>query len=192
MVYDDTDSNGNPAAGLPVGGAMAYLDTNGNGVRDAGEPTAVTDANGAYTFPDLPAGTYTVRVDMTTVGRGTPGAAYVVPAGTPGTEAGANAGNYTYGMAFTTERPVVVTSLGVFDDNSDGLTTTLTAVLYDADHEGRAGPADLHPGQPRHPGRRHPLPRPAQARSSCRPGFQGMIVAYGFGATTDRAGNAPT
>ena len=66
VVYDDTDSNGNPAAGLPVGGAMAYLDTNDNGVRDAGEPTAVTDAGGAYSFAGLAAGTYTVRVDMTT------------------------------------------------------------------------------------------------------------------------------
>src|SRR5262249_27248782 len=50
VAFDDTDSNGDPAAGRPVGGAVAYLDTNNNGLRDDGEPTAVTDAGGAYAF----------------------------------------------------------------------------------------------------------------------------------------------
>jgi hypothetical protein len=190
VVYNDTNSNGNPAAGQPVGGALVYLDTNGNGLRDPGEPTAVTDANGVYSFSGLAAGTYTVRVDMTTVGHITPAEAYVVPAGTAGTETGAKAANTTYGMAFTTAKPVVITSLGVFDDNSDGLTTTLTAVLYDATTKVELARLTFTPQNPGRlvGGTRYlDLPNPITLPA----GFQGMIVAYGFGATTDLAGRNP-
>ncbi len=38
-----------------------YLDLNNNGVFDPAEPTAVTDANGNYSFTSLASGTYTVR-----------------------------------------------------------------------------------------------------------------------------------
>src|SRR5262249_19254829 len=145
---------------------------------------------GAYSFSDLPAGTYNVRLELTTVGRGTAAPAYVVPAGTPGNEGGASAGKYTYGMAFTTARPVVVTSLGVFDDNSDRLTTTLTAVLYDDTTKVELARLPFTPdnsgtlvGGTRYLDLPNPIILPA--------GFKGMIAAYGFGATTDRAGRNP-
>ena len=38
-----------------------FLDTNNNGVLDAGELTSVTSASGAYSFSGLAAGAYTVR-----------------------------------------------------------------------------------------------------------------------------------
>jgi hypothetical protein len=44
-----------------LSGWTVYLDTNGNGTLDSGEPTAVSGSNGYYAFTDLAAGTYTVR-----------------------------------------------------------------------------------------------------------------------------------
>ena len=41
-------------------GWTIYLDLNNNGRLDPGEPTAVTDASGRYSFTGLPAGQYTV------------------------------------------------------------------------------------------------------------------------------------
>ncbi|MGK7891490.1 MAG: S8 family serine peptidase [Leptolyngbyaceae cyanobacterium] len=41
-------------------GWTVYLDTNQNGLLDDDEPSMVTDANGDYTFTQLPPGTYTV------------------------------------------------------------------------------------------------------------------------------------
>ncbi len=45
--------------GLP--GWTIYVDTNANGLLDSSEPSTVTDATGAYSFPDLFAGSYIVR-----------------------------------------------------------------------------------------------------------------------------------
>jgi len=45
-----------------VPGRTVFVDLNGNGKLDAGEPTAVTDASGDYTFTNLAPGTYTFRV----------------------------------------------------------------------------------------------------------------------------------
>jgi uncharacterized protein (DUF2141 family) len=38
-----------------------FLDTNGDGILGTGETSATTDANGSFTFPNLPSGTYNVR-----------------------------------------------------------------------------------------------------------------------------------
>jgi large repetitive protein len=56
-VYVDSDRNGTKSAGdLPLGGqTVRLLDSNGNEVA-----TTLTDSNGAYTFADLVAGTYTI------------------------------------------------------------------------------------------------------------------------------------
>lgn len=42
-------------------GRTVFLDLDGNGQLSAGEPSATTDADGAYRFTNLPAGTYTIR-----------------------------------------------------------------------------------------------------------------------------------
>lgn len=44
----------------PLANWQVYLDRNRNGLQDAGEPTTLTDATGAYTFPDLQVGAYSV------------------------------------------------------------------------------------------------------------------------------------
>src|SRR5437667_7812744 len=56
------------------------------------------------------------------------GVAYIVPAGLAGNQALAGG---AVGMDFDVAHPIKVTKLGVFDDGSDGLTMTLSAVLYD-------------------------------------------------------------
>ena len=67
-VWYDADADGvvDPTeAGLAYVDVKLYQDTNGNGVVDAGEPllaTTTTDANGVYSFNNLPAGTYVVDV----------------------------------------------------------------------------------------------------------------------------------
>jgi uncharacterized repeat protein (TIGR01451 family) len=65
------DSNADGAQGLGetgISGVRVYLDMNGNGAFDsASEPSAITDAGGVYSISGLVAGTYTARVDASTL-----------------------------------------------------------------------------------------------------------------------------
>ena len=62
IKFNYTDGNGTQAAGeLGVPGVTVFLDTNNNGILDARETSATTDANGRFNFPNLPSGTYNVR-----------------------------------------------------------------------------------------------------------------------------------
>jgi hypothetical protein len=54
-------ANGNGDTGLA--GRTVFLDRNGNGLRDAGEPSAVTDSTGNYVLSGVEPGTYTLRVE---------------------------------------------------------------------------------------------------------------------------------
>ena len=47
-----------------LSGWVIYVDLNGNGELDAGEPSTVTDSNGDYVLTDLPSGMYTVAEVM--------------------------------------------------------------------------------------------------------------------------------
>jgi hypothetical protein len=61
-VFHDLNANGVQSADEPgLANWTLYLDTNNNGQYDAGERTAVTDAQGNYTFVNPPAGTFAVR-----------------------------------------------------------------------------------------------------------------------------------
>ncbi|MFO1430472.1 MAG: SdrD B-like domain-containing protein [Candidatus Competibacteraceae bacterium] len=81
-VYVNADFGYQRSQGSTIGDTI-YLDANGNGVQNVGEPgipgvtvalldstskviaTTITDQNGQYLFPRLPAGTYTVVVTDT-------------------------------------------------------------------------------------------------------------------------------
>lgn len=61
-VVADANENGIADVGESVvAGATLFLDLDHNGLLDAGEPTATTDASGAYTFTDVVLGDYQVR-----------------------------------------------------------------------------------------------------------------------------------
>jgi fimbrial isopeptide formation D2 family protein/uncharacterized repeat protein (TIGR01451 family) len=67
-VWLDRNGDGAQDPGEPgIGGVQVYLDLNNDGVLDAGEPVTTTNALGQYFFGNLPGGTYTVRVDTTTL-----------------------------------------------------------------------------------------------------------------------------
>ena len=60
-VWNDVNADGLRAAGDPgLGGWTVFLDSNSNAALDTGEPSAVTDALGAYSFPSVREGSYRV------------------------------------------------------------------------------------------------------------------------------------
>jgi len=64
FVWNDLNGDGIQDGGEPgISGVSIYLDLNGNGTFDGGEPNDTSDGAGAYDIMDLPLGTYTVRVD---------------------------------------------------------------------------------------------------------------------------------
>jgi O-glycosyl hydrolase len=67
-VYVDANGDGAREAGEPgAAGQSLYLDLNGNGTYDAGtDPTTTTAADGTYSFTSVPAGTY--KIYLTTAG----------------------------------------------------------------------------------------------------------------------------
>jgi FG-GAP-like repeat len=61
-VFDDANADGiqNPGEG-PLNFQQVYVDVNGNGVRDGGDPVKFTNSSGIATFSNLPAGDYVLR-----------------------------------------------------------------------------------------------------------------------------------
>src|ERR1700722_12046045 len=60
--FNDLNDDGIREAGEPgLPGITIFLDTNNNGILDAGEQSTVTDVNGNYSFTDLGPGTSIVR-----------------------------------------------------------------------------------------------------------------------------------
>lgn len=67
-VFDDQNGNEDwdndpslPSVEQGLGGVTVYADLNGNGARDGGEPSAVTDTTGAYEILVSGGGTYAIR-----------------------------------------------------------------------------------------------------------------------------------
>ncbi|MEY2514363.1 MAG: hypothetical protein QOJ89_1721, partial [bacterium] len=61
-VYEDDDADATRDGGdSGLAGRTVFIDANGDGDLDAGEPTDLTDAGGAYAFTGLAPGTYVVR-----------------------------------------------------------------------------------------------------------------------------------
>ena len=70
-VWLDQDADGvQDATETGISGVTVFLDLDDDTTLDAGEPFATTDAAGAYDITGLAAGTYSVRVDDTTVPAG--------------------------------------------------------------------------------------------------------------------------
>jgi CshA-type fibril repeat protein len=64
-AYRTTSIAGTVAdGGTPASGVAVYLDTNGDGTHDVGEPTVTTGAGGTYAFNGLAPGAYAVRLDL--------------------------------------------------------------------------------------------------------------------------------
>ncbi len=60
--FNDLNANGvNEPTEPRVANWPIYIDLNNNGVRDANEPSTLTNAQGNFSFINLPPGTYTVR-----------------------------------------------------------------------------------------------------------------------------------
>ncbi len=68
FVWNDLNGDGVQDGGEPGQPSVTvFIDLNTNGVLDGGEPTAMTDGAGAYDFIALAAGTYSIRIDLTTI-----------------------------------------------------------------------------------------------------------------------------
>jgi len=65
FVYSDADANGERLAGtvheLGLSQRTVWIDVNGNGLQDIGEPFDITDENGEYRIDNSPLGSQTVR-----------------------------------------------------------------------------------------------------------------------------------
>jgi hypothetical protein len=104
--------------------------------------------------------------------------AYIVPSGTAGSQAWTG----DLGMDFDVVNTITITDLGVFDDGSDGLNNVITASVYDRNSPAAplatlvfdsAGDPGILMGGSRFRSLTVPL--------ILAPGFQGSIVAYGYG-----------
>jgi hypothetical protein len=83
-VFRDYNADGiRDGADAGLAGRTVFVDLNGDGTLDAGDPTAVTDASGAYTLTGVPAGTYTIRVVLTTLDQLAGSTLAVSTSGTP-------------------------------------------------------------------------------------------------------------
>jgi Ca2+-binding RTX toxin-like protein len=59
--WQDQTGNGLTSDDTPLAGTTIYLDANNNGIKDTGERSIVTAADGSYQFTGLGAGTHVVR-----------------------------------------------------------------------------------------------------------------------------------
>jgi hypothetical protein len=75
VFFDPPVTGSLTTSSQPIAGVTVFVDLNGNGVLDSGEPSASTDANGTYSLANLAAGSYSLRVVPT------PGATFTLPAG---------------------------------------------------------------------------------------------------------------
>src|SRR5262249_13142903 len=62
VFEDETAAGKDDKQAIGIAGQKVYLDLNGNGQYDEGEPVAYTDSRGQYQFVGLPPGQYTVRL----------------------------------------------------------------------------------------------------------------------------------
>ncbi|HET6250130.1 MAG TPA: SdrD B-like domain-containing protein [Tepidisphaeraceae bacterium] len=72
-VFNDLNADHVKTSNEPnLAGQTVYIDANNDGKLDAGDPTAITNSAGAFTFTGLAAGSYTVSVSLAPGYRQTP------------------------------------------------------------------------------------------------------------------------
>ncbi|MDN3564871.1 SdrD B-like domain-containing protein, partial [Paeniroseomonas aquatica] len=134
------------AAGVPVGGVsgLAFLDNNSDGIRNGGDgvlsnisvvlldrngaPTnysTTTDTNGAYSFLDVPTGTYIVQFDTSGYGVSPQNAGGTASTNSDANSNGAVTVNITANNTITNIdagflRPASISGLAFTDSNGDG------------------------------------------------------------------------
>ena len=94
-VFNDKNGNGAfDGKDTRLKGVQIYIDSNSNGVLDLGERSVRSTGSGLYTFGDLKAGTYRVRVNVPPAGmrQTKPGGGYTVNLGVGGAVTGRNFG----------------------------------------------------------------------------------------------------
>jgi LPXTG-site transpeptidase (sortase) family protein len=71
-VWNDVNGNGVQDPGEPgIQNVRVFIDLDNDDSYDVGEPTDLTNSSGNYSIAGLSAGTYSVRIDMTTLPAGT-------------------------------------------------------------------------------------------------------------------------
>jgi len=111
-IFEDTDDSGTNLPGAPgLSGWTVFLDLNSDGTLDPGEPTAVSDSSGNFSFSGIEAGTYHVAEVVL------PGwtRSYYAASGT------ITAGEVLEGADFGNFRRGVITGTVYADTDRDGL-----------------------------------------------------------------------
>lgn len=108
------------ASGAPLGFIRVFIDLNGNGVYDEGEPLTATNEFGNYIFNELVPGTYTVMILMPN--------GYSVLA-SPGTITIGAGDNYTAANFLAQAQPVSIAGYVWDDNNGNGLRDALETGL---------------------------------------------------------------
>jgi hypothetical protein len=113
--------------GLP--GLTVFVDLNGNGVPDPGEPSTITDGTGAYHFDNLPAGSYAVRLAGLP-----PGVAPTAPAAGAATVrvAAGQAASQDFGLLVFGPAALVPATPGLFNAYASDADTSFVKGLYQA------------------------------------------------------------
>ncbi|HEX5242192.1 MAG TPA: SdrD B-like domain-containing protein, partial [Tepidisphaeraceae bacterium] len=101
FIYNDVKTDGKMDSGdTPMRYWQAFVDLNGNGTYDAGEPTAYADYNGYYKIHALDAGTYNVYEVMPDIWKLTEPSStayHTFTVGSGQVSTGNDFGNYLYG-----------------------------------------------------------------------------------------------
>ncbi|HWB13084.1 MAG TPA: SdrD B-like domain-containing protein [Pirellulales bacterium] len=72
-VFNDLDLSGSFSSSDPgLAGRTVFLNIDGSGVPNSNNPSATTDANGVFTFSNLPAGTYAIEEVIAPFGSASP------------------------------------------------------------------------------------------------------------------------
>jgi uncharacterized delta-60 repeat protein len=125
-VFSDTNGNGykdTSEVGMP--GVVFYLDLDGDGTLDPGEPTATSSSTGAFSFPLVGPGTYRVR-ELIPSG-------YTLTAPTTGTSTVAvTAGSTVSASAFADHPPTTAARLSGIVTGTAGAGTNTAAKAFDS------------------------------------------------------------